>query len=163
MPAGGRGKITVSVDTAHDGGRSIKKRVFVYTNDPGRKRALLIVRGNVLQFVQISPTKVTFKGYAADPLTVRVFIRQMPDHPFAITGIRTKFGRDIRYHLEEIPGRDPKEYLLLVENVRAAPGIYNDLLLLDTDHPKRPVLEIPVVGRLSIKPVFDGTQGKPAQ
>lgn len=135
----------------------------MYTNDPGRKRALLVVRGKVLQFVQISPTRVTLKGYAADPLTVRVFIRQMPDHPFAITGVRSMFGRDIRYHLEEIPERDPKEYLLLVENVRAIPGKYNDMLYLDTDHPKRPVLQVPVSGNLSFRPVFDGTKGKPAQ
>jgi hypothetical protein len=121
------------VSTSGSGGKKLKKKVTVITDDPNNRQIPLIIQGRVLEFYTLSPKSVILKGIAGE--TIRETIRLVPnrDYPFTVKKVTAKQGKNIRFELAEVEDGENIEYDLTVENIAADPGDYFDTLYLTTD------------------------------
>ena len=62
IPAGGEGKISIKVNTSGYGGRTLKKSIEVFTNDPANSHITLGMMGNVARFASLKPTFARLVG-----------------------------------------------------------------------------------------------------
>ena len=148
IPPGGKGTVSVEVNTRGYGGRRLSKRVMVETNDPENPEFYLKIDGNVEEFARIEPHNVQLMGPSGKALKQRVSIVPLEEHPFTIVGVTAESGDNIRFKLETIKTSQKTEYLLTIENRRKEEGRYRELILLKTDSPVRPEIRIGVYGRI---------------
>ena len=87
IPAGGKGVISIKVDTSNFGGRNVKKTVDVFTDDPKNPEIKLTIGGYVEKFVIIEPKKINLKGKIGEEIEQRVKISTLEKYPFNITKI----------------------------------------------------------------------------
>ncbi len=138
----------MKVGTNGYGGKYVREKIRVQTNDINRPWIGLAIRGQVKNFARIEPARVNLVGKIGDDLRAVVKIQPRPDHPFKIIGVRNAQGdKFIRYHLTDTPGA--KDYRLEVENRSSQKGTYFDQIMLQTDNPLRPELRVSISGRLS--------------
>lgn len=147
IPAGGESRVHVVLDTANEAGKLLAKHVILHTNDPLQPRLILTIRGQVEEFVSVSPRVVRLSGAAGERIAQRVEIRPGPNHPFRILAVKAKKGEHIRLTLE--PQAADGTCRLTVENLKTEKGRFFDTLVVETDHPLRPVIEIGVFGLIS--------------
>ena len=100
----------------------------------------------------LDPKSVKLKGFLGE--TIRETIRVVPNegYTFKIEEITAKRGENIRFEYEEIDGGSSVVYELTVENTATKSGVYFDTLHLKTDSPKRPEIDISVVGSIREDP-----------
>ena len=149
IPAGGRDKISVVVRTDNRGGENLHKRFMVTTNDPRNARMELMVSGKVKAYVTISPPFVRLIGNQGEKLTAVIRILPQPEHPFKIKSVQTTQGEYVTHVLKPL-GRHPERegYELVVTNAAREPGSYRDYIQIETDLKVKPMLRIPVSGRV---------------
>jgi hypothetical protein len=106
----------------------------------------------------LDPKSVKLRGVVGE--TIRETIRMVVNegYAFKIQEITAKRGENISFQYEEIDGGEDLVYELTVENTATKPGVYFDTLSLKTDSPKRPKIDISVVG--SIREATDPTAKK---
>ncbi len=148
IPPGGKGTVSVEVNTRGYGGRRLSKRVLVETNDPENPEFYLKIGGNVEEFARIEPHNVQLMGPSGKALKQQVSIVPLEKHPFTIVGVTAESGDNIRFKLETVKTPQTTKYLLTIENRRKEKGRYRDLILLKTDSPVRPEIRIGVYGRI---------------
>lgn len=124
----------------------VSKTIEVYTNDPGRRRTDLKVRGKVEVFAHFSSRAIIFRGRAGDKIVSELVINQRLGYPFKVLNITARNGRDIKYQLNQMVGTKPPVYTLTVENKRSTPGRYFDTIYLQTDSSIHPKIGINVTG-----------------
>ncbi len=153
IPAGGKEKISVVVNTKSKGGSLLHKRFTVHTNDPTHKRINLVVSGRVKGYVDVSPNRVRFMGRPDDALSKVIQITPLEDFPFTIIKIKAREGKHLEYQLKP-KGKNPAKdgYQLIVTNTMKEAGSYSDLITIETDSKKKPRLIIPVRGRIHKAP-----------
>lgn len=141
---GAEGKVTLRVNTKGYGGQKITKSATVYTNDPKKKRIKLRMTGNVAVFADIDPKSIKLIGAPGE--TVRAVVKIVPTeaYPFRIDGEPETGKNTYRCSLEEKNGT----YILTAENLATENAVYFDTVVLRTDHPAKPEIEIRVVGRI---------------
>ncbi len=134
----------------------MRKKAVVHSNDPYFPQLALTMSGRVDPFAEIKPEHVIIRGYVGEPLRRRVTVVPTRNNPFAITGVETKHGDNIKiaWKTQETP--QGKTYLVDVENTRTKKGRYYDTLYLMTDSDLRPRIPIQVRGSIAVKP-----QGSP--
>jgi hypothetical protein len=148
IPPGGKGTVSVLVNTRGYGGRRMWKRVLVETNDPENPKFYLKIGGNVEEFAHIEPHNVQLMGPSGKALTQQVSIVPLEKHPFTIVGVMAEHGDNIRFKLETVKTPQATKFLLTIENLRKEKGRYRDLILLKTDSPVRPEIRIGVYGHI---------------
>jgi len=151
IPAGGKGKISVVVDTVNRGGQLLTKRFRVYTNDPRERQTVLAVSGQVNAYIMVSPARVRLVGRLGETLSQQV--RIVPQgYPFAIREAKASNGADISISIEPA-GQQPagQGYVLTVTSTRREAGSFGDYILIQTDLNEKPTIGIPVSGRLYAK------------
>ncbi len=146
IPPGGKGTVSVEVNTRGYGGRRLWKRVLVETNDPENPQIQLKIGGNVEKFADIEPPNVRLVGPSGKELKRQVSVVPLEKHPFTIVGVTAEHGENIRFKLDEIKTAQTTKYLLTIENRRKEKGRYRDLILLKTDSRLRPEIRISVYG-----------------
>jgi hypothetical protein len=139
----------MEVKTSGYGGREISESVTVFTNDPGKPALELVVSGNVKTFAKIEPKNIRLFGKAGEPVSAVVEIVPGKDTPFKIKGVRVNNGQFIRTDLSDKKREGQSLYELKVTSTRTAPGAISDVVYLDTDSELRPVLQVPVMGRIT--------------
>ncbi len=144
IPPGKEGNITIDVSTAGYGGRKLRQRVRVMTNDPVRPWQELVVTGQVEKFAEIRPERVSLSGPSGRPLSSEVEIIPRKDHPFSILKVKARSGEFIKYETNEKTVDGQNRYVIRVENKRQEAGRYVDTLLLQTDSTVRPTIPIHV-------------------
>ncbi|MDL2321120.1 hypothetical protein LJC47_02060 [Desulfosarcina sp. OttesenSCG-928-B08] len=127
----------------------LRKNAEVYTNDPDRKKILLTLSGNVLQFAIISSTQVQLTGTIGTPVRGIVSISENEGFPFRIVDVRAEKGENIAFDLKPVKGSGPHSYQLTIENTSTTAGRYADKLILTTDSPVKPTLTIWVYGQIT--------------
>ncbi len=130
------------------GGRTIKKKIQVHTNDKKKSVLSLTVTGTVEMFANIQPRRVGLAGVEGTPLKKEVTITPTPKYPFKITNIKAKNGKNIKYQLEELKEPGKTGYLVTVENTKNVKGRYQDTILLATDSKLKPEIDIFVSGNI---------------
>lgn len=146
IPAGGEGTIRVEVKTAGYAGREIRETVVVHTNDPQHPVFELMVTGRVEAFADIQPKTVSLRAKAGETVSAVARIIPRPERPFAIRNLRAVNGRDIRFELTQKVGPAGKLYEITIFNTRREPGRIADMVVIETDHPERPALQVMVTG-----------------
>ena len=88
-------------------------------------------------------------GRLGEPVAAVVQIVPRPDRPFKIKNIRATRGYHIRFSLADKPGADGTRYELTITSARQDAGSISDVILLDTDSPIRPTLQVTVFGMIN--------------
>ncbi len=148
IPAGGEGAIRVEVKTAGYAGREIQEAVVVHTNDPRAAVVELRISGRVEAFADIRPRTLFLRAKAGETASAVAQILPRPERPFAIKNLRAVRGRDIRFQLAQKAGPKGPVYELTVFNTRKEPGRIADIVVIETDHPDRPALQVMVTGEV---------------
>lgn len=87
-------------------------------------------------------------GRVGQPIEAAVNILPRDEYPFTIENIRAMIGKYIELHLDERKIGERRAYLLTVRNTKKDAGQYNDRIILETDSPIRPLLQISVYARI---------------
>lgn len=157
IPAGGKDKISVEVNTKNRGGSSLSKSFKVYTNDPAIPQVSLKVMGKVKGYLTIAPAFVRLNGPVGRPISRTVQIMPLEGHPFAIKEIKAQQDKFLRFKIKPLKKPSGESgYLLLVENTKKDVGSYHDTIMIKTDSKHKPLLRIPVYGRILDSPAQSG-------
>lgn len=103
----------------------------------------LAIAGPVERFVAINPRTLNLRGLAGEKLQGTVSIVPEDKYPFKVTNAQAREGR-LNVSLSEVKEGGKTAYALLVENVKAEAGSYNDTVILKTDSPLQPELDVRV-------------------
>lgn len=140
IAAGGAEKITIKLDTNGYGGQRISKTATVETSSVEVPSVALTLVGQVDIFANIEPQRLSLRGKAGETLSGKVTIARLPKYPFRIVDTRARTGSDIAFRLAETSGG----YELDVTSTRSLPGRAFDTILLKTDSPVKPELQVGV-------------------
>ena len=121
----------------------MEKSAEVLTNDPREPVVHLVVAGPVDRFVSINPRMLNLRGAAGERLQGTVVVVPEEKYPFRLTGVQPREGR-VRASFSETRQEGRAAYSILVENERSEAGSYSDTLVLKTDSPVQPQLEVRV-------------------
>ncbi len=148
IPAGGEGKITVKVSTQGYGGEVIRETVRIIANDEARPGLSVTVTGPVEKFAGIEPERVRLAGRVGETTEAAVNILPRDGYSFRIENVRAMIGKYIELQLEERKEGERRTYLLKVRNTKPDAGQYTDRIILETNSPIRPKLQISVFARI---------------
>ncbi len=146
IPPGGKGNITLRVNTKNRRGK-LTKRALVITNDPANKGVKISISGTVKALISVEPRPYVFlTGLPEDEITgeVRLLAEEVPS--FKIKKTTDNLKGKIEYKL--ITVKEGKEYILRVKNRYKKQGSYYGEIDLLTDNPKKPKIRIRVSGRI---------------
>lgn len=157
IPAGGKDKISVEVNTKNRGGSSLSKSFHVYTNDPAKPQVNLKVMGKVKGYLTVAPAYVRLNGLVGHSISSTVRITPLEGYPFAIKEVKAREDRFLRYEVKPLKkSSGANGYLLLIENTKKDAGTYHDTIMIKTDSKHKPLLHIPVYGRILNPPAKRG-------
>ena len=149
IPAGGREKISVVVNTRNRGGSTLHKGFKVFTNDPAKPEVTLQVTGKVKGYLTVAPAYVRLNGAVGQSISRKVQIVAMKGYPFTIKEINAHNREDFQYRLTPMDKQSGRQgYVLQVENTKQKAGNYYDTIVIKTDSKHKPVVRIPVYGRI---------------
>lgn len=146
------------VHTSNKGGHGLTKRFRVFTNDPKAPITNLVVTGNIIGFVDVQPKRARFSGQVGNVPPQEIRIIPQDGHLFRIKELKVNRGDYVEYDIKPaINGKEPPKdgYTLTVKCTRKEKGSFGDLIVVKTDLKDKPVINIPVNGRL-----FDPPQKK---
>jgi len=150
IPPGGEGQISILVTTDWLGGRGIDGVITATTSSPAMPNLEIHVVLEVEEFAALDPYRVWLEGSASASEPIRATCRVVPDerYPFSITGIKTRKGVWFEHSFAEVERDGRRAFEITLENTRTKPGSYQDVLFVQTDHPRRPELKVRVEGRI---------------
>lgn len=136
------------MDTGGFGGKKIREKVEIKTNDPNQPWLQVVMVGKVEKFAEIQPERVRLIGRAGQPLVSEVVIVPRDEYPFSIKEISVKDGTFVKYDLIERQGEGKGKagWVIRVENKREQKGRYLDTLFLTTNSEIRPTIPIYISG-----------------
>jgi len=152
IQAGGSGKLVATVNTKGLRG-AIAKSIEVYTNDSRNPQIDLVLKANVLAYVEATPGYARFLtvlGQGADPIQQTIYSEEPGD--FVVTGIRSPHNF-IKVKFSEatdeqrLEGKEGRQWVVETRVAPDAPeGGFADFVTLTLDHPKLRRLLLPVSG-----------------
>lgn len=121
--------------------------LHLFTNDPRRRQATILLQGNVAQFLRVDPQELDL-GVVGEGQQVRGSIRveaARPGEAFRILGIESSSDAVALGPVQEDFAHPGAAYTIPV-SLRGRPpyGMLWDSVRLRTDHPERPTLEVKV-------------------
>ena len=137
------------VNTKNKEGHKLSKRFLINTNDPLNPQVELEVAGTVKGYITVSPPYVLLMGQQRERLSAKVDIRPAGDKTFTIKRAEADIVRNIQLEVKALgdpPGH--QGYRLTVTNTKTEPGSYNGFIEVETDLKEKPLLRIPVRGRI---------------
>ncbi len=143
VPPGGTTRIGSRLSlSGRSGGQH--KVMTVESNDPQQPNYVLTLKGTVGELIDVQPPRVTQVGLQAGAQPTNVIrITSQPGQPFQITSVESS-ANWLQASVETI---DPNQryQLVVAPTTPLMPGQHNATLAVNTDHPKKPKLDIPVV------------------
>jgi len=145
---GQSGRIEILILTDSLGGQTVHGTVRAETSDPQRPVLEIEVTLPVDEFARVEPYRVWLTGTAGETIVARCLIVPNEAYPFEITGIKARKGAwfELSRTATTFEGRPAWEITLT--NTRTRPGPYQDVLFIQTTHPRRPELKVRVEGRI---------------
>ena len=149
IPPGGKGKVTIKIDSSRIRGEFEKKAV-VWSNDPDRMSVALYLKGEVKAHISLEPGGyISLVGVKGNAPLQHVEIINNHESPVKITGVDNDLPDRVRWRIEEIsPGF---VYRLEVEDISKNGGDYTAHLTIRTDNPEKPELKLIVRGEIREK------------
>ena len=149
IPPGGKGNITVTIDSGKVRG-DFRKKAIIWSNDLKRMSVALHLEGEVIPHISLDPGGyLSLWGVKGKVRRENLDMINNHKNPMKIIGVDSDVSDHIIWHLEEIkPGY---VYRLEVEDISEAVGDYNGHLYVRTDNPLKPELVIIINGHVSEK------------
>ena len=146
IPPGGKGKVTIKIDSSSVRGE-FKKKAIVWSNDPDRMSVALYLKGEVKAHISLEPGGyISIVGVKGEAPPGHVEIINHHESPVKITSVDNDLPDRVRWRIEEIkPGF---VYRLEVEDISKDEGDYTAHLTIRTDNPKKPTLTLMVRGEI---------------
>ena len=148
IPPGQQDKIAIEVNTNHYGGKTFKRSIAVFSNDPKNDKIILTISGPVEKIVSVEPDKVKMFGFFEDNLTETVKITPVEKYPFKITGAKTDKDKYISFDLKPTEDAGKTAYMLTITNKYKEAGRYSDTIMLQTDNKTIPEIKVKVLGSI---------------
>ncbi len=126
----------------------MKKNILVETSAAKQPNVSVEITGNVEKFVDITPNRLILRGLAGEPIIGSVTVSPDPKYPFKILETRPKNGIDIQARTEEKQENNRTSFIVTVENLKKDPGRYYDVIMLKTDSPVKPEIQVGVYGQI---------------
>ena len=142
VPAGGEGTITVSWDTGQVRG-NVESEAVAYLGDPAQPPVRLLLTAIVKPGVEVLPYPAVFVSvFAGDSAERSLTIVNNDEQPLTITRVEAAGPHSkARVEMEETG----KRYrIIVVVPTGVPPGRYREQVYVETDHPARSRLTIPV-------------------
>ena len=136
------------MDTNGYGGTLLKKSVTVETSAAIQPHVAIEIAGNVEKFANITPNKLILRGNAGEPIIGTVTVSPDPKYPFKVLETRPKNGTDIKSSIEEKQENNTTTYIVTVENLKKDPGRYYDVIMLKTNSPVKPEIQLSIYGQI---------------
>jgi len=148
IPPGGQGKITLKVRTRGYQGKVVKS-ARVYSNDPGKKSALLRMTGIVKVPIALNPRSVYLYGVEGQSVSRAVEIRSQLQGRLELIPLEFNLQDKLEYTLEEI--EKGRRYRVRFTSPAGPPRTFRGFLKLKTNYPQKPILTVWVRGRIRKK------------
>lgn len=145
----GVGRISILVVTDSVGGTTVAGTVRAETDDPARPVIEIEIELPVEEFAALDPYRVWLRGRVGEPIVGRSTIVPNDAYPFEITGIKMRKGTWLDVDWRSVDAEAGRRYEITLTNTRTRPGSYQDVLYVQTSHPRRPELKIRVEGRIA--------------
>ena len=145
IPPGGKGKITLSVNTKGYYG-NIRKSATVYTNDPKTARFTLRIRAFVRVPISVKPSYVRLYGKGDATLTNRVEITAGLDKPLKLEPNRFSLEGKVTYRIKEI--EEGRKFIVYFTNIPGSTSSYSGFLNLKTNYDEKPTITIKIIVRI---------------
>jgi hypothetical protein len=143
IPPGEEGKIKIGIKTSGYGGKTLKKKILVKTDDPNNRKFHLVVTGKVEKVVDITPRTVSLSGAPGEVLEARVTITPTEKYRFSILGLEQKYNTQIKAQLVKPAQGDLAWQVKITSTSQKADDLY-DVITLKTDSKYKPTLKIRV-------------------
>jgi hypothetical protein len=149
IPPGGKGTVTITVDTFRIRGE-FRKKAVLWSNDPRQSRSVVYLEGEVIPRISLEPGGyVSLAGVLGRVPLEHLDIINRQEESVRILDITTDVEGRIRWEVDAVePGYT---YRLTVEDTSTMPGEYSGHLYIRTDAPKKPELVVIVNGRIRKK------------
>jgi len=125
---------------------------MVETSAAKQPNVSIEIAGNVEKFANITPNKLILRGNVGESITGSVTVSPDPKYPFKVLETKPKNGTDIQARIEEKQENNITTYIVTVENLKKVPGRYYDVVMLKTNSPVKPELQLSVYGQI-LEPV----------
>ncbi|HVS02277.1 MAG TPA: DUF1573 domain-containing protein [Thermoanaerobaculia bacterium] len=152
IPAGGSGEIRTTFDTRTLDGKT-GARLTVLTNDPQQPKLRLTILAEVIRYLDATPGSARWiytQGEAEGSLGQTIF--SVDGQPFEVLRVDTpgpQFRIEVRPAAEgeRVEKASGVQWRVIPTLARDAPvGALSGAVVVHTDHPRQPVVEIPVSG-----------------
>ncbi len=166
VPPGGESRITSRLSLAGRQGQQ-HKTITVESNDPNQPQLMLVLKGVAGSSLEIQPPRITQGQIPAGSQPTNVVALSSPPHQFfQVTSVEPSSDR-FQARVETV--ETGRVYRLLVwPSQPLAAGQLDGAVVIRTDHPQRPTVEIPVLlianAELTIAPrelIFEGASEEP--
>jgi len=149
IPPGGKGKVTLTIDTSRVRGE-FEKKAIVWSNDSDRMSEALYLTGEVKAHISFERGGyISLMGAKGEEPQGHVEIINNHESPVKLTGVDNDLPDRVRWRIEEIkPGF---VYRLEVEDISKKGGDYTAHLTIRTDNPEKPELPLIVRGEIGEK------------
>ncbi len=135
------------------GGRTLKKKIKVLTDDIDTPTVYLTIQGVVEKVVDITPKSIVFQGDSGKAIEKTITIIPAPKYPLNILELKFKTGKYLTGKLEKTQINGKPAFNVIVETKKEAVGNFYDKLILKTDSRIKPLITVWVKVRLKDKPV----------
>jgi hypothetical protein len=147
IPPGGKGTVTIEIDSSRISGW-FEKKAIVWSNDQERLSIALYLKGEVKAHVSLEPgSYISLVGPVGETPPAYVEIRNNRKRPLKITGVDNDRPDRLRCRLEEI--RAGFVYRLEVKDISGKEGDYTAHVTIKTDNKEKPTLTVIVRGEIA--------------
>lgn len=145
VPPGGQTELTARLNLQGRNGHQ-SKSITVMSNDPEQGNYVVTLTGNASQSISVSPERIMFGQVTpGQEATMSVDITSVGGQALTIGDIESD-NAGIRVEKESTEGNVTRLKVSLKSGL--TPGAITSMIRVKTDHPERPVIEIPVMGSL---------------
>lgn len=141
VPPGGESHITSRLSLQGRSGPQ-HKTIVVDSNDPLQPQTILTIKGEVGAAVSVQPAQITMPRVptGSQPST-DVLVTGGDGTPFKVTAVEST-SDDLAAVVESL--EEGKSYRVNIALKKPLTGAFNATVVVRTDHPRRPTIEIPV-------------------
>jgi len=141
------------VKTDGYGGRTLKKKIKVLTDDLAMPTLYLTIQGVVEKVVDITPKSLVFQGDCGTVMEKTITIIPIPKYPLNVLSLKFKTGKYMTGTLEKTQINGKQAYKVIVKTKKEAAGNFYDKVTLKTDSRVKPIINVWVKVRLKDNPV----------
>jgi hypothetical protein len=146
---GGSDQIAIEGNTKNYGGYNFTKTIHVVTNDPEQKQIELKIDGPVALFADIKPTRISLYGAIGENLSAESIITPQPKYPFKVISAEPEDA--LKGKVEVGVSKKENGYVVKVRNKVSREERYRGKIIVKTDSPLKPQLDLHVYARISKK------------